>query len=135
MVTHPRPNTAIAEWLKDLLAAGVTVLVPEIADYEVRRELLRAGKATGVERLDKLKEIIGYLPITTDAMLIAADFWAQARTGGYPTASDDSLDADAILAGQAKTIANHDDGPVIATTNVGHLSRFTAADNWENIQG
>jgi hypothetical protein len=30
------------------LSAGVPVLVPEISDYEVRRELLRAGKSRGL---------------------------------------------------------------------------------------
>jgi predicted nucleic acid-binding protein len=134
MVTHPRQNAAIAQWLKTLLDAGITVLVPEIADYEVRRELLRAKKTKGVQRLNQLKATIGYLPITTDAMLVAAQFWAQARTGGYPTAGNESLDADVILAAQATTLADDDDEPIIATTNVGHLTRFVAADNWENIQ-
>ena len=34
MITHPRPNAAIADWFKRLLNAGISVLVPEIADYE-----------------------------------------------------------------------------------------------------
>jgi len=64
----------------------VTVLVPEIADYEVRRELLRANKKLGIQRLDTLKATIGYLPLTTAAMLKAAEFWAIARNAGHPTA-------------------------------------------------
>lgn len=32
MISHPRPNQAIIAWLKGLLSAGVTVLVPEIAE-------------------------------------------------------------------------------------------------------
>ncbi|MEX2261699.1 MAG: hypothetical protein WD696_07095 [Bryobacteraceae bacterium] len=44
-------------------------MIPEIADYEVRRELLRAGKEKGLGRLDAL-------PITTPVMLKAAEFWA-----------------------------------------------------------
>ena len=61
----------------------------------------------------------------------AAEFWALARQQGQPTASDESLDADAILAGQADTL----DAPeaIVATTNVGHLTRFVAADIWPNI--
>ena len=31
-------------------------MVPEIADYEVRRELIRADKRLGLERLDTLAE-------------------------------------------------------------------------------
>ena len=37
--------------------------MPEIADYEVRRELLRANKAKGIKRLDELKRTMGYVPI------------------------------------------------------------------------
>jgi hypothetical protein len=39
-------------WLASQLSEGARVLVPEIADYEVRRELLRANKAAGLARLD-----------------------------------------------------------------------------------
>ena len=133
MVTHPRANPDIVDWLKAMLYSGATILVPEIADYEVRRELLRAKKVKGVKRLDQLKRTIGYLPISTQAMLRAAQLWAQARNQGYPTADDKSLDADVILAAQASTLNDTGDDPVIATTNVGHLSRFAQADQWQNI--
>jgi hypothetical protein len=62
MVSHPRPNPDIAHWLKELLAAGVTVVIPEIADYEVRRELLRANRLKGVRRLDDLKATVATHP-------------------------------------------------------------------------
>ena len=52
LISHPRARQEIVEWLARQLAAGVTVLIPEIADYEVRRELLRAGRSKGVKRLD-----------------------------------------------------------------------------------
>lgn len=132
MVTHPRPNTDIVEWLKSLLNTGLTVLVPEIADYEVRRELLRANKTKGVNRLDQLKQSIGYLPITTIAMIKAAEFWAQARTQGYPTAHEEALDADVILAAQAVTLTVGGE-PIVATTNVSHLVNFVPAETWQNI--
>ncbi len=47
-------NAEAVEWLGALLSAGISVLIPEIADYEVRRELLRAGRTRGVRRLDEL---------------------------------------------------------------------------------
>jgi predicted nucleic acid-binding protein len=133
MVTHPRAeqNRDVIQWLKGLLFRGAQVLVPEIADYEVRRELLRLNK--GVQRLDDLKVRLGYLPITTEAMLRAAEFWAQARQMGYQAAANKALDADVILAGQAKAMAGSNDRAVIATANVGHLSRFVAAQKWEEI--
>ena len=42
-IAHPRPNREIAERLEGLLGSGVVVIVPEIADYEVRRNLLFGG--------------------------------------------------------------------------------------------
>lgn len=137
LVTHPRPeiNREAALWLRDLLTAGATVMAPEISDYEVRRELIRAGRAKGVARLDRLAAEIGYLPISTEAMKQAAIFWAEARNQGQPTASDGSLDADVILAAQAKMLSNEENTKevVVATTNVGHLSRFVKAAHWRDI--
>ena len=136
LVTHPRVehNREAALWLRGLLSASVPVLVPEISDYEIRRELLRAGKARGVRRLDRLVHDLGYLPITTEVMRLAASYWADARKQGQPTASDESLDADVILAAQATILGkNTNDGVVVATTNTRHLSRFVDARAWHGI--
>jgi hypothetical protein len=46
---------ACRAWAEALISAGVDVVVPAIADYEVRRELLRAGKTAGVARLDAIR--------------------------------------------------------------------------------
>jgi predicted nucleic acid-binding protein len=121
---------ACARWLAGLITAGVRVVVPEITDYELRRELLRAGKAASVQRLDTLAQATEYLPLTTAAMRRAAELWAQARQQGQPTAADNTLDADMILAAQALTLGA---AAVVATTNVGHLSRFVPAELWPNI--
>lgn len=134
LVTNPRrsrPSIACAQWLQALVAHGSRVIVPEIADYEVRRELLRANKARGLARLDALADLVEYLPLTTAALRQAAIFWAQARQQGRPTADDKALDGDVILAAQAMTLEAVD--VVIATTNVGHLSRFAPAALWPDI--
>jgi predicted nucleic acid-binding protein len=134
LVTNPRRSprsAACAQWLQTLIAAGARVIVPEIADYEVRRELLRAGKSKGVAKLDALARALEYLPLTTAAMRQAALFWAQARQQGRPTASDKAIDGDVILAAQAVTLGAP--AVVIATTNVGHLSRFAPAELWQNV--
>jgi predicted nucleic acid-binding protein len=110
------------------------VLLPEIADYELRRELLRANKLRGLRQLDQLKVTIPYLPITTEVMLKAAELWAIARNEGYPTAPPTALDGDVILAAQAILFQGPGRETVIATTNVGHLSRFTSALTWQEIQ-
>jgi predicted nucleic acid-binding protein len=133
MVTHPRANTEIKDWLRTLLQAGAIVRVPEIADYEVRRELLRVNSSTGVRRLEALKSALGYVPLTTEVMLLAAEFWADSRRRGRPTAPDLALDGDVILAAQAVRVSQNGDDAIIATTNVGHLSRFVAARRWQEI--
>jgi hypothetical protein len=76
---------------------GTRVIVPEIADYEVRRDLLRANKVSGLTRLDALARLLEYLPLTTGAMRQAGVFWAQVRQQGQPTADDKALDGDVIL--------------------------------------
>ena len=137
MVTNPKTTSAECQdcklWLDALPLKGFEVILPEIADYEVRRELLRAGKLSGIKRLDQLKTAITYLPITTEAMLLAAQLWAEARRAGKPTADFKALDGDVILAAQAKLEENKGSEVIIATTNVGHLSQFVDAREWRLI--
>jgi len=99
----------------------------------VRRELLRAGKDRGLGRLDALKSLLGYAPITTSVMLKAAEFWATARKLGRQSADDASLDADMILVAQAGALDRDGDETVIATTNVRHLALFASARIWREI--
>ncbi|WP_243147098.1 nucleic acid-binding protein [Scytonema sp. UIC 10036] len=108
--------------------------MPEIVDYEVRRELLRANKLAGIKRLNEFKMRLEYVQINTATMLQAAQFWAEARRRGIPTADPKALDGDVILAAQAKLIEANDDIVVIATTNVNHLSQFVDARLWQEIE-
>jgi predicted nucleic acid-binding protein len=134
LITNPKrapESLACNCWLQILIKAAIRVILPEIADYEVRRELLRANKIKGIKRLDELANLIEYLAITTDAMGKAALFWAQARQQGQPTAGDKTIDGDMILIAQAVTLSVKN--LIIVTTNVGHLSKFVRADLWQNI--
>jgi hypothetical protein len=125
-------------WLKTIQATGAVVIIPEIAHYEVRRELLRIRAAGSLRRLDySLDPSSGFehLLLTADAIVKAAEFWAILRQSGIPTASLDSLDADAILAGQASLAGQPGDTVTIATTNLAHLNRFPGVDaqTWDQI--
>jgi predicted nucleic acid-binding protein len=136
MVTNPKANPdcqACKQWLSQLESNGDRAAFTEIADYELRRELLCAGKTRGIQQLDQLKTTIPYFPITTEVMLKAAELWAQARNQGYPTASPEALDGDVILAAQAVILRSQGYDTIIATTNVGHLGRFTVAKTWQEI--
>ncbi len=124
---------ALTDWIEDCLAAGHEVYIPEVIDYELRRELLRAGKTNSVRKLDGLKIILRFLPITSPAMLLAADLWAQSRQSGLPTGDPNKLDIDVILAAQALTLGIPTADLIVATSNVSHLARFVPADLWSNL--
>jgi predicted nucleic acid-binding protein len=130
---HPRnpPHVmACRRWVNDLLIANRRVIVPEIADYEVRRELVRLGSRVALTNLDQLGRQLEFCPITTSAMRMAADLWASARNAGRPTAPDLTIDADVILSAPALTMNTP---VVVATANPGHLMRFVPAEIWSNI--
>ena len=136
MVSNPKSsleNHACKQWLEDQVSAGARVVVPEIADYEVRRELLRANKTAGLARLEAVEAALDYLPITTAIMRQAAELWATVRQQGQSTAADKALDGDVILAAQALSLGLPDTDFVIATDNVGHLSRMSPAQRGQDI--
>ncbi len=79
-----------------------------------------------------------YLPLTMEAMRQAAEFWAGLWRLGLPTADRLALDADVILCAQAATLdtlalGRAGEAVVIATGNVGHLSRLADARRWQDI--
>jgi predicted nucleic acid-binding protein len=133
LLANPNKNAqaiACRAWLASLRAAGRQVVVPEITDYEVRRELIRIQSLSALANRDALGALLEYLPLTTDAMRLAAALWAQARNAGQPTAPDPALDGDVILAAQALGLK----APVVvASANPGHLARFVTALPWSSI--
>lgn len=137
LLAHPRPTPSslnCRQWAREMQAAGTPLYVAEIADYEVRRELVRARKVQGIERLNQLKVDFGYIPLTTATMLQAAAYWAYLRQQGKPTAHAEALDGDVILAAQAALLIGAGHTVIIATTNVGHLSRLVPAEEWQHIR-
>jgi hypothetical protein len=122
-------------WVTGHIAHGGQCLVPEIADYEVRRELIRMANTAAIGRLDAFNAAhpARYLPLTTAAIRQAAQLWADVRRRGFPTADAKELDGDVIVAAQAMTCPFPITEIVIATTNPMHLARFIAADLWTNL--
>jgi predicted nucleic acid-binding protein len=136
LLTNPKRSDtgeACGKWLQSAVINDCQILVPEITDYEIRRELLRANKLNGLQRLDNFisSNAVTYLPIDTAVMRQAALLWAQARQQGRPAADNKALDADMILAAQAIVQCTGD--VVIATTNVKHFPSLVRADTWQNI--
>lgn len=138
MIANPRARGTetrrCVAWYAGLLAAGVPVIVPEVAQYEVRRELLRGGKAASVARLDELAEALGVLAVTGATWRRASELWALARREGYPTAKDAALDGDVILAASAQLATEAGFEAIVATDNPGHLARYCEALGWDEIR-
>lgn len=125
---------ALTDWTEDCLSAGHEIYIPEVIDYELRRELLRAGKTNSVRKLDGLKAILRFLPISSPAMLLAATLWSQSRQSGLPTGDPKKLDIDVILAAQALTLGVPAGDLIVAASNISHIARFVTADLWNNIK-
>lgn len=139
--TPPSPLTIQAiEWVYALTIAGCRLIVPAIADFEVRREFLRAGMPDSLVLLDvwNTAQPDRYLRLTDSALKLAAQLWAQARNGGTLPADPKELNGDVLIAAQILDYqANYGlatSDIVIASVNVGHLSLFVPTDLWTNIQ-
>lgn len=140
MISNPKTtpeNLACGSWLSAQLNCNALVFIPEIVDYEVRRELLRANKLNGLRRLDSFCLVLRYEPLDTAIMRKSAQLWALTRQQGKPTAAPGSIVCDVILCAQALQIAarprHADDSLVVATTNPRHLRQFIAAEPWQDI--
>lgn len=130
-------SNAVKAWVTARAADGDTIVIPDIADYEVRRELIRAGLTLSIEKLDLLRELMRIVPINSTQMREAATLWGQARNQGKPAAVDHAMDGDMILVAQARA-AEHlfpylGNSVIIATTNPKHLDTFVDARLWSDI--
>ena len=122
------------QWVDECEAAGHAILIPAIAYYEALRELEQRQATAQIRRLRQYcLRPSRFIPLTTAHLETAAGLWGQARRGGKPTASDDALDGDVLLAAQALSLGLATSDYLVATTNVGHLSRFVPAVGWADF--
>ncbi|MDJ0650470.1 MAG: type II toxin-antitoxin system VapC family toxin [Xenococcaceae cyanobacterium MO_188.B19] len=128
--------TDCQDWFYYLLSRSARVVTSSLCNYEVKRELIRRKKVKEINNLNQLKALIDLIPVDDPTLELAAELWAFARNKGIPTADDISLDADVIICAQYQLLAEEYPGRyvVIATTNVKHLSRFTEAKEWQDIE-
>ena len=126
-ICHPRRHADTKEWLARVSGAH-ELLLSEVVDYELRRELLRIGARRSVLALDDLGRTITYVPVTTATWRGAAALWARARLAGRPSAAADALDADVLIAQQAIS-----DGAVVVTRNKRHFEAFVAVMTLDEV--
>ena len=119
-----------------MMSAGHRFVVPAIADFEVRRKLIRARKSKGLVSLDvwNTADPDRYLHLSHSALRLAAELWARARNAGTSTADPKELDGDVLIAAQALDMGLPASDFVIATSNVGHFAQFAPAELWRNIE-
>ena len=126
-VCHPRKYSDVRAWAVRAARAH-DILVPEVADYELRRELIRIGARRSLDHLDQLERVLHYVPMSTAIWRHAAQLWAMQRQRGRPAADEASLDCDVLLAAQALA----EDGIVI-TFNARHFNGLVAALTWQEV--
>jgi hypothetical protein len=119
--------------------SGTKIIVPAIADFEVRRELTRTHSVNSLAELDKFNAAVTdrYLALTDSALKRAAAMWAVARNRGTLPADPKELNGDVLIAAQVldyqQIYGLSTVDIVIATINTGHLSLFVPAAVWSNI--
>jgi predicted nucleic acid-binding protein len=126
-ICHPRKHIEARHWFAETVSKH-DVLISEVADYELRRELIRIGATRTITRLDELARELRYIPVTTATWRSAANLWAWMRRTGKPTAAGDGLDGDMLIAAQA--IAEQ---AVVITTNPRHFDALVQAKRWDDL--
>lgn len=116
---HPRKHADVRAWFRRAVHEHA-FLVSELADYELRRELLRLGATKSLSRLDELTHELPYIPVTTATWRRAAELWAVARNTGNVTAPPEALDGDVLVAAQAI-----EEGAVVLTNNTRHFESLS----------
>jgi predicted nucleic acid-binding protein len=129
-----RENKQCREWLYQLLSKGAYVIASDICDYELRRELIRI-KSKSVPKLDRLRDLIEFKPVTFAVLEKAAELWAEARYLSQSNKIKENIDVDCILAAQWCLLKEQSPGRevIIATKNIKDFERVTDCEVWQNI--
>lgn len=133
MAPNPRGTGAFPDWYRSLTATDVVVVVPEVADYEVRRELILARLELSLARLAAVRAAARFEPITSEIMLAAARIWAEAKSH---RAAHGGEGATGWRRHPPRHRSNARKGRavMIATTNVRYLAQFADARLWSEIR-
>jgi len=127
-ICHPRKDADVRAWFRRAVQEHA-FLVSELADYELRRELIRLGAARSLSRLDELTRELPYVPVTTATWRRAAALWAAARNTGNVTAPPEALDGDVLVAAQAL-----EESAVVLTNNTRHFESLSVrAVDWTAV--
>jgi hypothetical protein len=131
------------KWFDTLFLRGVRIVTSDLCHYEVMRGLISSSirsnePAPGIKSLELLKTdgFLEFLPVSTEALNLAANLWARASTSGQTTRDEKDIDIDIIISAQYQLLKDEFPGQrvIMATTNLKHLSIFCDAANWRDIK-
>jgi hypothetical protein len=131
------------KWFDTLFLRGVRIVTSDLCHYEVMRGLIGSSirsneAAPGIKSLELLKVngFLEFLPVSTEALDLAANLWARAFTSGQTTRDEKDIDIDIIISAQYQLLRDEFPGQqvIMATTNLKHLSIFCDAANWRDIK-
>jgi len=126
-ICHPKKHSGTRIWAGHA-AQQHDLLISEVVDYELRRELLRIGSQRSLTHLDELGRELEYVPVTTAHWRTAARLWALARNAGRVNAPPERLEADTLIAAQA---LSH--GAIVVTPNFRHFEGIVEARSWQEV--
>lgn len=99
-ICHSTAYRDVQEWFRSLLLRGndaPEILVSVLADYELRRTLIRRGATANLAQLDSLARSVTYVPVTAEVVRRAAELSAGLTSEERGRISD----VDVLIAAQA----------------------------------
>jgi predicted nucleic acid-binding protein len=103
--------------IKEALEAKCQILISAVVFYEVARGLYHKAANKQLAALETLVEDLSWLDLTKSTWDLGANLWADCRKQGTPTCDSKRLDADCLIAAQAK-----ENKAIVVTKNTRHFS-------------
>jgi toxin FitB len=98
--------------------------VPEIIDYELRRNLELENLQKSISLLSQFQQRRQLISLESEDLIRAAELWAWCRKQGSTTTENKGIDIDVILVSQALSRKDFFNKVVILTIDTGDLSVF-----------
>ena len=124
-ICHGKVERPVRGWF-ERISQRHDVLLSDVADYEVRGELVRSKALRGLALLDGMPVRAQRLRMTDATWLRAATLWAQLVPLGRPPAK--GIAGDVHLAAQADL-----EGATVVTYNLKDFADVVSASLWTNV--
>jgi len=126
------PSADVTRWIEFMVENEIVLRIPEIIDYEIRRELIlqdlkgNSEARKSLSKLNRYRQTNRLIPLEPSITFTdACELWANLRFNSQPTADIKNIDVDVILVTQALSIKKDFDEIIIVTGNLSDLRRFS----------